>query len=62
MWTGMRWRIVDRWQTGSATFVRMETALRSTYAQRVASNMTARVTIKDGIENCTGGFYGRVFA
>ncbi len=62
MWAGMRWRIAERWQTGNAVFVRLDNAMRSKYAQRVAASMTARVTVKDGIENCRGGFYGRITA
>lgn len=62
MWAGIRWRVVDRWKTGKSVYVRLQTAMRSEYARRVAPAMTMRVTSEDGQESCCGGFCGRIMA
>lgn len=62
--TGKRWRIFDRWTTGSAVFVRIDLIMDAPTkaGQRLSYSLTRRVVVQDGREMVRGGYYGRVLA
>jgi len=58
--SGKRWRIFDRWTTGSTVYVRMDLIMADKDA--ASFSLTRRVVVEDGREIVRGGYYGRVSA